>query len=194
VSGAALADLPLPGSPADLNLPWTRSLGDRQGESQDAIVVARADVLGVDRRTEPKLAPEAPLRPLANEELVAFVLLEPTLGAYGEHLVLDGHVIVSGWTPGRSRWTKKLSLGGRRPSGSSRKTTDQASKDNEQYEALRREGASKEKALESPIRVGLSRGQKGGSSSKYDDWSKQDLEKKAKEVGSRAARRWTRAS
>jgi hypothetical protein len=58
--GATLADLLLPASPADLNLPRTRSLGDRQRQSQDAIVVARADVLRVDRRAEPELAAKRP--------------------------------------------------------------------------------------------------------------------------------------
>ena len=56
-------------------------------------------------------------------------------------------------------------------------------KDDEQYEALRREGASKEKAARIANTDRSQTGKKGGKSSKYDDWSKQDLQDKAKEVG-----------
>jgi hypothetical protein len=57
-------------------------------------------------------------------------------------------------------------------------------KDDEQYEALRREGASKEKAARiANAGDRSSTGSKGGKSGSYDDWSKQDLEKRAKEVG-----------
>jgi parvulin-like peptidyl-prolyl isomerase len=60
-------------------------------------------------------------------------------------------------------------------------------KDEEQYEALRREGESKEKAARiANASAGSSRssvGRKGGRSGSYDDWSKQDLYDKAKEVG-----------
>ena len=56
-------------------------------------------------------------------------------------------------------------------------------KDDEQYEALRREGASKEKAARIANTSRSQSGQRGGKSSKYDDWSKQDLQEKAKEVG-----------
>jgi hypothetical protein len=57
-------------------------------------------------------------------------------------------------------------------------------KDDEQYEALRREGASKEKAA----RVAnsgsrSSTGRKGGNASSYEDRSKQELYDKAREVG-----------
>ena len=56
--------------------------------------------------------------------------------------------------------------------------------DDRQYEALRREGASKEKAA----RVAnsgsrSSTGKKGGSSSSYEDRSKDELYEKAKQVG-----------
>jgi hypothetical protein len=57
-------------------------------------------------------------------------------------------------------------------------------KDDEQYEALRREGASKEKAAR--IANDGSRGStgsKGGSSSKYEDRSKKELLDKAREIG-----------
>ncbi len=56
-------------------------------------------------------------------------------------------------------------------------------KDDEQYEALRREGASKEKAARIANSDRSQSGKKGGQSSKYDDWSKQDLQKRAKETG-----------
>jgi hypothetical protein len=56
-------------------------------------------------------------------------------------------------------------------------------KDDEQYEALRREGASKEKAARIANTSRSQSGPKGGKSSKYDDWSKQDLQKRAKEIG-----------
>jgi hypothetical protein len=57
-------------------------------------------------------------------------------------------------------------------------------KDDEQYEALRREGASKEKAA----RIAndgsrSSTGRKGGSSSSYEDRSKKELLEKARKIG-----------
>lgn len=57
-------------------------------------------------------------------------------------------------------------------------------KDDEQYEALRREGASKEKAARiANAGSRSSTGQKGGKSSKYEDRTKDELYQKAKEVG-----------
>jgi len=60
-------------------------------------------------------------------------------------------------------------------------------KDDAQYEALRREGASKEKAARianaSASRGRKSVGRKGGKAGSYEDWSKQDLMGKAKEIG-----------
>jgi len=56
-------------------------------------------------------------------------------------------------------------------------------KDDKQYERLREQGASKEKAARIANTSRSQSGQKGGKSSKYDDWSKQDLQEKAKEVG-----------
>ena len=62
-----------------------------------------------------------------------------------------------------------------------------SSKDEKQYEALRRQGASKEKAARiSNASSNTSRsttGRKGGKSGRYDDWSKTDLMKKAREIG-----------
>ena len=60
-------------------------------------------------------------------------------------------------------------------------------KDEEQYQALRREGASKEKAARiANASAGSSRssiGSKGGRGGPYEDRSKQELYQKAKQVG-----------
>lgn len=57
-------------------------------------------------------------------------------------------------------------------------------KDDEQYEALRREGASKEKAARiANAGSRSSTGKKGGKSSGYEDRTKDELYRKAKEVG-----------
>ncbi len=55
-------------------------------------------------------------------------------------------------------------------------------KDDEKYEALRRKGESKEKAARI-ANAGKSASRKGGRSGRYEDWSKDDLERKAREVG-----------
>lgn len=54
-------------------------------------------------------------------------------------------------------------------------------KDEDQYEALRRKGESKEKAAR--IANTPQSGKKGGKSEKYEERSKDELYKKAKEVG-----------
>ena len=60
-------------------------------------------------------------------------------------------------------------------------------KDPEMYEALRDDGASKEKAARiSNAASNTSRravGAKGGRSGDYEDWTKQDLVKRAREIG-----------
>jgi hypothetical protein len=56
-------------------------------------------------------------------------------------------------------------------------------KDPEQYEALRDQGASKEKAARIANTSRSSAAKKGGKSGSYDDWSKKDLEKRAAEIG-----------
>jgi hypothetical protein len=57
-------------------------------------------------------------------------------------------------------------------------------KDDERYEALRREGASKEKAARIANAGSRSSvGRKGGKAGAYEDRSKDDLMKKAREVG-----------
>ena len=54
-------------------------------------------------------------------------------------------------------------------------------KNDDKYEALKREGMSKEKAARIANTPGS--GKKGGGSAKYEDRSKDQLYKKAKEVG-----------
>jgi hypothetical protein len=56
-------------------------------------------------------------------------------------------------------------------------------KDPEQYEALRDQGASKEKAARIANTSRTSAAKKGGKSGSYDDWSKDDLQKRAGEIG-----------
>jgi hypothetical protein len=56
-------------------------------------------------------------------------------------------------------------------------------KDDEQYEALRREGVSKEKAARIANTPRKQAGHRGGKAGKYEDWSKQALYDKAKEIG-----------
>jgi Rho termination factor, N-terminal domain len=56
-------------------------------------------------------------------------------------------------------------------------------KDDGQYEKLREKGESKEKAARI-ANTGRSRaGRRGGESGSYEDWSKKDLENRAKELG-----------
>lgn len=57
-------------------------------------------------------------------------------------------------------------------------------KDDDQYEALRRQGMSKQKAARianSGSRTAT--GSRGGSSPAYEDWNRSDLYQKAKKVG-----------
>jgi hypothetical protein len=60
-------------------------------------------------------------------------------------------------------------------------------KDDEVYEALRREGKSKEQAARianAAANEGRSRvGARGGHSEPYDEWTKDELEKRAREIG-----------
>lgn len=56
-------------------------------------------------------------------------------------------------------------------------------KDDEQYEALREQGESKEKAARIANTDRSTSGQRGGGSPSYEDWSKGDLEQRAKEIG-----------
>jgi hypothetical protein len=60
-------------------------------------------------------------------------------------------------------------------------------KNDRQYEAIREQGASKEKAARianASASEGKSEvGRRGGKSGSYEDWSKEDLYEKAQEVG-----------
>jgi Rho termination factor-like protein len=68
-----------------------------------------------------------------------------------------------------------------------RKTPGSSVKDDKVYEAVRKEGGSKEKAARianaSANRGRSSVGRKGGRSQSYDDWTVDDLRKRAKELG-----------
>jgi hypothetical protein len=63
------------------------------------------------------------------------------------------------------------------------KTPGPSVKDPEQYETLREQGASKEKAARIANSDRHSTAKKGGKSPSYDDWSKEDLEQRAAEIG-----------
>lgn len=60
-------------------------------------------------------------------------------------------------------------------------------KDEEQYQALRKQGESKEKAARIANASARSSrsdtGRKGGTSESYEDWSKDELTKRAAEIG-----------
>lgn len=56
-------------------------------------------------------------------------------------------------------------------------------KDDDQYEALRKQGMSKEKAARIANSDKHETGHKGGKAQKYEDWTKKDLLAKAREVG-----------
>lgn len=56
-------------------------------------------------------------------------------------------------------------------------------KDDKQYERLREQGASKGKAARIANTGRKQSGKKGGKSQQYEDWSKDDLQKRAKEIG-----------
>jgi hypothetical protein len=56
-------------------------------------------------------------------------------------------------------------------------------KDLERYEAMRREGMSKEKAARIANTPRIVAGRRGGRSPAYEEWTKEDLYDKAKQVG-----------
>jgi hypothetical protein len=60
-------------------------------------------------------------------------------------------------------------------------------KHDEQYEALRKHGASKEMAARIANTPRRQAGRRGGRSPAYEDWSKDDLYQRAKEIGIEAA-------
>ncbi len=56
-------------------------------------------------------------------------------------------------------------------------------KDDEQYESLREEGMSKEKAARIANTDRQTAGKRGGTSPSYDEWTVDDLRQRAKEIG-----------
>ncbi len=56
-------------------------------------------------------------------------------------------------------------------------------KDDEQYEALRDEGMSKEKAARIANSDRTQAARRGGESDRYENWTKEELYDKAQEVG-----------
>jgi hypothetical protein len=70
-------------------------------------------------------------------------------------------------------------------------------KDEKQYQALRQEGNSEEKSARiANASAGSSRkkvGQRGGKSPSYADWSKEDLVKRAREIGIKGRSSMTKA-
>ena len=56
-------------------------------------------------------------------------------------------------------------------------------KDDEQYEKLREKGASKQKAARIANSPTQETSKRGGKHGKYEEWSKEDLEKQARKVG-----------
>jgi hypothetical protein len=70
-------------------------------------------------------------------------------------------------------------------------------KDEKTYRALRREGNSEEKSARiANAAAGSSRkkvGKKGGKSASYADWSKEDLVKRAREIGVKGRSTMTKA-
>ena len=56
-------------------------------------------------------------------------------------------------------------------------------KNDEQYEALRDKGASKQKAARIANSDTQETSKKGGQHGKYEEWSKDDLQKQARNVG-----------
>jgi hypothetical protein len=56
-------------------------------------------------------------------------------------------------------------------------------KDDEQYEKLRQKGESKQKAARIANTSRSKAGKRGGKSGSYEEWSKKDLQERAKEIG-----------
>jgi hypothetical protein len=56
-------------------------------------------------------------------------------------------------------------------------------KDDRRYEALRREGASKEKAARIANTDPQTAGRRGGKAEPYEDWNVDELRKRAAEIG-----------
>lgn len=56
-------------------------------------------------------------------------------------------------------------------------------KDSERYEAMREDGMSKEKAARIANTPAKKAGRRGGKAGDYEDWTKEELYDKAKDVG-----------
>lgn len=56
-------------------------------------------------------------------------------------------------------------------------------KDDEQYEKLREKGESKEKAARIANTGRSAAGRQGGKSASYEEWSKEELQERARELG-----------
>ncbi|HEY8340134.1 MAG TPA: Rho termination factor N-terminal domain-containing protein [Egibacteraceae bacterium] len=56
-------------------------------------------------------------------------------------------------------------------------------KDDERYERLREQGESKEKAARIANTDASTAGRRGGSSPPYEDWTVDDLQERAREIG-----------
>lgn len=56
-------------------------------------------------------------------------------------------------------------------------------KDDEQYERLREEGESKEKAARIANTSRSTAGKRGGTSEPYEDWNVDELQERAQEIG-----------
>jgi Rho termination factor, N-terminal domain len=56
-------------------------------------------------------------------------------------------------------------------------------KDDEQYERLREQGESKQKAARIANTGRSTAGKRGGKEPRYEDWSKEDLQERAREIG-----------
>lgn len=56
-------------------------------------------------------------------------------------------------------------------------------KDDERYEAMREEGMSKEKAARIANTPASEAGRRGGEAKAYEDWTVEELQDKAQEVG-----------
>lgn len=79
-----------------------------------------------------------------------------------------------------------------------KKETSNRIKDKKTYEALRRDGASKEKAARiANAAHNTSRsqvGKKGGTSPRYEDWSVNELKKRAQEIDIQGRSKMNKAS
>lgn len=67
-------------------------------------------------------------------------------------------------------------------------------KDDDRYEALRREGASKEKAARIANTPRTVAGKRGGKAAPYEDWTRGDLYGKCKQIGIVGCSRMTKAN